>query len=154
MIKLLNNRISMVAFVWENGLFSPVAASWQRRWFTPLRACRAEPSHGFGEQRNQDTHLPLSQRRCGHRAGLTCSDVSRDTSIIPCAEKNEVEDVKPHASRKTQFRMFSELWRRSCYDSEQFLRRVKKFPRLNIIYPLFTRWWLFLENQSMQTAWL
>lgn len=56
-IRLLNNRISTVAFVWKNGLFSQIADSRECLWFMLLRASRAESYHGFGEERSRDTKL-------------------------------------------------------------------------------------------------
>lgn len=145
----------MVAFAAKSRPFTQAADS--RKWlWLMLRASRAKTSHGFGGERNWDTEL--FQRGavcCGHHTGLICSDVSSNTLIRLHRKKKEVEDANPHVSRKTQFQLFSELCRCSCYDSEQFLRRLKKFPHLtNIICPLFTSWWQFLQNQSMQIAWL
>lgn len=154
MIKLLNNRISMVAFVWKNGPFSQIADSRQCLWFMLLRVSRAESSQGFGRREKPRQKPPFFQRGAVGTTQVQSAPTCPVTRWLCRTQKNEVEDVKPHASRKTQFQVFSELWRWS-YDSEQFLRGVKKFPRLtNIICPLFTSWWLFLWHQSMQAAWL
>lgn len=87
MIELLNNRISIVAFVWKKGylvkLQTPDSASDSCCWGPP------EPNLLMVlEKRETETwNSSLSKWCCGPHTGPICSDMSSNTLIMPCRKK-------------------------------------------------------------------
>lgn len=141
----------MAAFVWKNRLFSQIADSRQCLWFMLLRASRAEPSRGLGEERNRDTKLSSFKGVlcvcCGHHTGPGCSDVSTNTLIMlyrkkwgwRCKTTRQQEDRVSDVFRTVMMKL---LWLGAVSEMSEKISTLKYY--LSFFHQLMT---IFAESE-------